>query len=133
LEAVTKRKIKSHIVFQSVNRKILRLTQIKSEFRNSLVWANVGAHAACLATLIFISTQIDCCGANRLPRRPHFYRKRKGGQPPAFFSRLNLKHASKGLEAYGFRVAKTRIKVSDALKTLRSTGRANVIPSSSGS
>lgn len=41
---------------------------------------------------------------------------RAGSLKLPFFSRLNLKHAAKRLEGYGFRVAKTKIPVS-LLKT----------------
>jgi uncharacterized protein (TIGR04141 family) len=43
---------------------------------------------------------------------------RPGSLRLPFFSRVNLKHATKRLEAYGFRVAKTKINVSDVIKNL---------------
>ena len=43
---------------------------------------------------------------------------REGGLELPFFSRLNFKHASKRLEAYGFRVAKAKIDVSETLRKL---------------
>jgi uncharacterized protein (TIGR04141 family) len=52
---------------------------------------------------------------------------RPGSLTLPFFSRLNLKHAAKRLEGYGFRVAKTKIPVSllkTKLKRIKSRKRA---------
>jgi len=43
---------------------------------------------------------------------------RPGALRLPFFSRLNLKHAAKRLEAYGFRVAKAKIEVNQEFSKL---------------